>query len=302
MCLCAMAIFAADAEQLQPVLRVLFLGDNDHHRPEDRFKQLQPVLAGRRVKLDYTASLDDLSAAKLAGYDCLLIYANHTKISSGQEQALLDFVAAGGGLAAIHCASYCFLNSPKYIELVGAQFKSHSTGVFKETIVNAEHPVMKSRAPIQSWDETYVHTKHNTNRIVLAERRDATNAEPYTWVREHGQGRVFYTAWGHDQRTWSNAEFQGLVENGIRWASEKSPSRLKARAGLAPFEYMDAPAALPNYVAGAKWGTQAEPIRTMQKPLGSRGIHEASGDVSRFQGEPLRGGTGHRQTDLDGVG
>ena len=98
-----------------------------------------------------------------------------------------------------------------------------------------------SVSAIESWDETYVHTKHNTNRIVLAERRYAgTNsmtanldntaepgdAEPWTWVREHGKGRVFYTAWGHDQRTWSNTGFHALVENGIRWAAANSPNQL----------------------------------------------------------------------------
>ena len=29
----------------QPALRVLFLGDNGHHRPAERFKQLQPAMA-----------------------------------------------------------------------------------------------------------------------------------------------------------------------------------------------------------------------------------------------------------------
>jgi len=30
-------------------MRVLFLGDNGHNHPEDRFKQLQPVLAERGI-------------------------------------------------------------------------------------------------------------------------------------------------------------------------------------------------------------------------------------------------------------
>jgi putative membrane-bound dehydrogenase-like protein len=264
---CMLVSAAVRAAQPPSMLRVLFLGDNGHHKPAERYKQLQPVLSGRRIDLNYTESLDDLSPAKLAGYDCLFIYANQERISPAQEKALLDFVEGGGGLAVIHCGSYCFLNSPKYIELVGGQFKSHGTGVFKETIVDTNHPVMHGRSPIESWDETYVHTKHNTNRVVLAERRDAEHVEPYTWVRDFGKGRVFYTAWGHDQRTWSNPDFQALVESGIRWASEKTPSRLQPRAGLTPFEYMEAPDRLPNYVAGAKWGTQADPIRTMQKPL-----------------------------------
>jgi len=200
-------------------LRVLFLGDNAGHRPTNRFALMQPVLASRGIELTYTDKLSDLNPDTLGRYDALVIYANHTRISTEQEKALLDYVEGGHGFVPIHCASFCFLNSPKYIELVGGQFKSHGTGVFKETIVNGDHPLMKGITPIESWDESYVHTKHNTNRIVLAERRDEKGNEPYTWVRQVGKGRVFYTAWGHDQRTWSNPQFVALIENGVRWAA-----------------------------------------------------------------------------------
>ena len=161
--------FLASANIQANEIRVLFLGDNGHHRPADRFKQLQPVLREKQIDLVYTESLADLNSAKLAGFDALAIFANHTRIEPEQEKALLEFVENGGGLVALHCASFCFLNSDKYIELVGGQFKSHGTGVFKETIVNGDHPVMKGIESIESWDETYVHTRHNTKRTVLAE-------------------------------------------------------------------------------------------------------------------------------------
>ena len=199
-------------------LRVLFLGDNAGHRPTNRFALMQPALTSRGIELTYTDKLSDLNPDTLGRYDALVIYANHTRISPEQEKALLDYVEGGHGFVPIHCASFCFLNSPKYIELVGGQFKSHGTGVFKETIVNGDHPLMKGITPIESWDESYVHTKHNTNRIVLAERRDENGSEPYTWVRQAGKGRVFYTAWGHDQRTWSNPQFIALIDSGIHWA------------------------------------------------------------------------------------
>src|SRR5881394_2919592 len=48
---------------------------------------------------------------------------------------------------------------------------------------------------------------------------------------------------------------------------ENSPTQLKSRSGLKPFEYVESPAPLPNYTPNAQWGTQSEPIRTMQKPL-----------------------------------
>ena len=37
-------------------------------------------------------------------------------------------------------------------------------------------------------------------------------------MREHGKGRVFYTAFGHDARTWNVPGFQSLVERGTVWA------------------------------------------------------------------------------------
>jgi putative membrane-bound dehydrogenase-like protein len=209
----------------------------------------------------------DINPAKLAGYDALAIYANVTEISLEQEAAMLNFVAAGGGLVPIHCASFCFHNSPKYIELVGAQFHHHGTGVFKETIINHEHPVTRGLQPIESWDETYVHAKHNEDRTILSERHDKEGAEPWTWVRNHGKGRVFYTAWGHDQRTWSNAGFHALIANGIHWATANSHTVLKTVEGLASFEYMESPSPLPNYTPNARWGTQGQPITVMQKSL-----------------------------------
>ena len=45
-------------------------------------------------------------------------------------------------------------------------------------------------------------------------RRENGHDEPWTWVRTYGKGRVFYTAWGHDQRTWGNEGFQALLERG----------------------------------------------------------------------------------------
>ena len=250
-----------------PTLRVLFLGDNDIHQPRSRFEILRPVLADKGIEVVYTDDMRDINSAKLAGFDALLVYANITHIEAKAEAALLNFVDQGGGLVALHCASYCFHNSPKYIELVGAQFNRHGSGVFKETIVAPDHPVMKGLSAIESWDETYVHTKHNEKRTVLAERHDDEGKEPWTWVREHGKGRVFYTAWGHDERTWSNDGFQALVEGGIRWVSSDVPWRLKARTDLPEFEYMEAPAPMPNYTPNAQWGTEGEQITVMQKPL-----------------------------------
>ena len=41
---------------------------------------------------------------------------------------------------------------------------------------------------------------------------------PQTWARKQGQGRVFYTSFGHVHDVWANPFFESLVLGGIAWA------------------------------------------------------------------------------------
>ena len=306
-CIALLCLFNCFVQSAEPI-RLLFLGDSGHHRPGERFKQLQPVMKERGIELTYSDKVEDLTSETLGKYDGLVIYANTTRISAEQEQALLDYVAGGKGFIPLHCASYCFLNSPKYIELVGAQFQRHGTGTFRTILAEGEHPVMRGFGGFESWDETYVHTKHNEkDRTVLEYRQEGERREPWTWVRTHGKGRVFYTAWGHDQRTWGNPGFQNLVERGIRWAVGADPSvvpafvatQRNATEGVPASATTDGvsssaasafvagePAAptmtvkrtdvkpfdyveanVPFYPAGQRWGTVTNGQRKMQLPL-----------------------------------
>ena len=234
-------------------IQVLFLGDRGHHQPAARFAELAPVLARRGIELAYTEDVTHLSDAGLAPYDVLLVYANIDELDPAGERALLDFVARGKGLVALHCASYCFRNSEAWIELVGAQFQSHGTGTFHTTVVDHRHPITRGYLAFESWDETYVHTRHNPDRSVLEVRADERGTEPYTWTREAGAARVFYTAWGHDERTWTNEGFQDLVERGIRWVAGRSSASPLPEASFVP-------ARIPNYLAGADEARMQEPF------------------------------------------
>ncbi|HXX94667.1 MAG TPA: PVC-type heme-binding CxxCH protein, partial [Planctomycetota bacterium] len=240
-------------------LKVLFLGDRGHHKPADRARQLTEVLGERGIALTYSEDPEDLNSRTLSGYDALLLYANIDSITPEQEKALLGFVEEGKGFVPVHCASFCFRNSEKFIALVGAQFKSHGTGTFRTTLLRPEHPVMQGVPDFESWDETYVHTKHNEeNRTVLATRE----GEPWTWVRTQGKGRVFYTAWGHDERTWGNPGFQKLLEQGLRWASGRLETAERPK-DLKPFEYREAnvPFYSPPGRSGPKeWTTMQLPV------------------------------------------
>jgi putative membrane-bound dehydrogenase-like protein len=282
-------------------IKVLFLGDNGHHRPAERFRQIEPVLAERGIELTYTDRAEALNPKILHPYDGLLVYANFVTITPEQEKALLDFVERGKGFIPVHCASYCFLNSSKYIELVGAQFKSHGAGTFKTILAESSHPVLSGYKPFESWDETYIHHKHNDkDRIILEYRQEKQRREPWTWVRTQGKGRVFYTAWGHDERTWGHPGFQNLIERGIRWAVGGDPQAADAYAtgpkmtdiskDAPAFEYVDIGGKIPDYKQGAG-KTQS----LMQKPLSPADalkhvVHPVHFELQLFAAEDLLGG------------
>ncbi|MEM0926131.1 MAG: PVC-type heme-binding CxxCH protein, partial [Planctomycetota bacterium] len=264
-------------------LQLLFLGDQGGHQPRQRFEELEPFLSSRGIALRYTDDVRDLTLANLRDYDALAVYANIDEIEDQYADAILQYVAGGGGFVPIHCASFCFRNQPELVALIGAQFQRHGTGVFQARVSETEHPVTNGFLGFRSWDETYVHHLHeDEGRTVLMYRVDAAGREPWTWVKTFGNGRVFYTASGHDSRTWLNPGFQNLIERGIRWVCSDDPARAGDYVADQPFdppamkvslnrdasfEYMDVGPKIPNYTPSRQWGTQGNPNTLMQQPL-----------------------------------
>lgn len=300
----ALMAFPMLAAEPKP-LKLLFLGDKGHHKPEDRYRQLAAAMTARKIDVIYTDKADSLSAKTLNAYDGLIVYANIDNITPEQEAALLDYVAAGKGFIPLHCASFCFRNSKKYVELVGAQFQRHGTGTFRVGPAVKDHPITKGFDGFESWDETYTHTMHNEkDRIVLEYREEGKTKEPWTWVRTHGKGRVFYTAWGHDERTWGHAGFNNLLERGIRWACADDPASVPSFVDkpvmvgpsktVQPFEYVQ-DAKIPFYPPNQRSGIKNEPPRGMQKPLSPTESmkhyqHPADFELKLFASEPNFGG------------
>ena len=231
-----------------------------YHDSDRLAPMLKAALASQGFNFSYTTDLAALDAANLAKYDALLIYSNHRVIEPAQEKALLDFVANGKGLLALHSASFCFQNSAAYAGLLGGQFQRHGTGEFTAAVVNPSHPVVEGLQPFHVWDETYVHTKLSPDRTVLMERAEGAGREPWAWVRTQGKGRVFYTAYGHDERVWGHPAFHTLMRNAIRWAIGPDVAAGLAALAIAPLQYTDAPVPVPNY-------ERRNPAPRLQQPL-----------------------------------
>src|SRR5215210_936053 len=227
-------------------LEILFLGHKSKHHDSEKLADiLTKEYFKDGINITFTMNPNDLNEETLSKYDGLIVYANYDTISRSQEAALLNFVRSGKGFIPLHSASFCFRNSPEVVEMIGGQFKSHRYDSFPAVITQPDNPVMQGITSFVTKDETYVHDKISKNIQVLSERVEGSHREPYTWVRPYGEGRVFYTAYGHDEITFNNPGFLHLVKNGILWAVGD-----KARANLTAYKianpkYFDGP--VPNY-------------------------------------------------------
>lgn len=258
--------FNASAQKARRI-EILFLGDKGHHRPIERVPSIMSALGDKGVNFTYTDKLEDINLTNLNKYDALMIYANWDSIPPSIEKDMLAYVSSGKGILPIHCASYCFRNSSEYVKMVGGQFWRHTKDTIETQIVQDNHPIMQGLKPIRAYDETYLHSKLQDDNNILEVReikadqfkdKPNTKIEPYTWTRNYGKGRVFYTAWGHDENAWQNEGFHALILRGILWAVNDEARQAHAALKPVPFVYREAK--LPNY-------EKREGIQYRQDPL-----------------------------------
>lgn len=227
-------------------LEILFLGHKSKHHDSQMLADiLNKEYFKDGINITYSNDPNDMNESNLSNFDGLVLYANYDTITKTQEKALLNFVKGGKGFIPLHCGSYCFRNSDEVVEMIGGQFSSHKIDSFPAVIIKPAHPVMKGINTFTTKDETYVHTKISKNIEVLSERVEGDHHEPYTWVRPYGDGRVFYTAYGHDEITFNNPGFLNLVRNGILWAVGDKAKASLAAYHLAQPTYTNA--VIPNY-------------------------------------------------------
>lgn len=223
-CLLPLAARAADAPRR---LEILFLGDDRGHKPIERYRVLKQALGPQGFNLTFVEDLGKITRPNLELYDALIVYANHE--SDKVPEAILPWVKDGGALVALHSACGNFHPSKEWFDLVGGRFQSHEGHVFSPKTIDANHPITRDLPELKCWDETYIHRDLVQDKHLLQVRepmnKDEKEAQPWTWTRNEGKGRVFYTASGHDLRCWNEKPYQELVKRGILWSIGEDKAR-----------------------------------------------------------------------------
>lgn len=217
--------------------RILFLTHSAGFR-HDSIRTSIGVLEelGRRTgKFEVTATEDvsQLTAANLQRYDAVFFFTSgELPVTDRQKQDLLAFVRDGKGFGGAHSATDTFYGWPEYGELIGAYFDGHPwVHEARVEIEDPDFPGLREHAPgFQMVEEFYQFRAFSRDRVrVLMTLDPATidlrapgvnrqdNDFALAWCHKFGAGRVFYTALGHFDETWTDRRFMAMLEQALLW-------------------------------------------------------------------------------------
>ena len=172
--------------------------------------------------------------AKLAGYKVVIFLSTSGDILNDEQQdAFSKYIESGGGLAAVHAAVAGDVATeggwPWYGEALCAHFTNHSAIV--QATVQIEDRQDPSTAPLpERWvrtDEWYNFIRSPRGQARVQDSLDEKSYQggtmgkdhPVAWSRKLGNGRVWYTALGHTEESFTEPLFLKHLLGGIQLAA-----------------------------------------------------------------------------------
>ncbi|WP_411846891.1 ThuA domain-containing protein [Roseibacillus persicicus] len=192
----------------------------------------------------------DFRSERLQEFD-VVIFNNTTSydvtIGAEGQEALMDYLLAGGGIVGIHAASDSCRSWPEGVQIMGGIFNCHPwspKGTWAFKLESPEHPLNAAFGGKGFWhqDEIYLYRKgtfsRDLSRVLVSldmsheENRSSPKLYqqhidlieddgdyPVSWLHTHGKGRVFYTNFGHNASTFWDPEVLRQILGGIQYAA-----------------------------------------------------------------------------------
>lgn len=167
-----------------------------------------------------------LGAISMEDTDLVILYTCYGDYDLPEMAAenLAAFVAAGGGLLALHGATSSFRSSRAYHALIGATFVEHGPRHnFTVMPMQWSHPVTQDVGAFTVNDELYVQEYDFGGGMEIHMVAAYLNRiQPMVWTRVYGEGRICYIAMGHDRAVWEHPQIWQLTRNAIAWCASRS--------------------------------------------------------------------------------
>lgn len=238
---------AADVIQAKPVdwtkVRVLVYTKNGTGYVHDNIPASIEAIGDLAKEHGFSVDVSDAPAVfaedTLKKYNAL-VFSNTNNVvfdTDAQRVALMRYVQAGGGFAAIHSASGSERTWKWFAGLLGGRFSRHAPiQTFGVRILDRTHPsVAHLPARWERDDECYYLVRMNVNMRILAVNdlttiKDTKEAPatfgdvfPSVWYQEFDGGRQWYTSLGHRKEDYARPEFRRHLLGGIQSVVRAAP-------------------------------------------------------------------------------
>ena len=153
------------------------------------------------------------------------MYHQLDSMTDAEQKALLDAVAGGRKIVALHSCTAAFRfaqpHRDAYYRLMGGEFEKHPKQQnFPVQVADNRHPIMQDIDNFTIWDEFYFLKDIPSGRHILLTGTMNGENHPLAWTRKHGKGEVFYIALGHGIEAHTNPMYQKILANALVWALE----------------------------------------------------------------------------------
>jgi type 1 glutamine amidotransferase len=163
--------------------------------------------------------LDALLPDRIAPFKLVVFYWTLGEINDQQKRGLLNHIAQGNGYVTFHSGADSFRGDPEYRALVGGYFVTHPHyREYQVSVTQQESPITREISEFMITDEQYI-LDYDPRVTVLANALYQGRPMPVLWTKDWGQGRVFYSALGHDPKACQQEMFQQLLIRGALWAA-----------------------------------------------------------------------------------
>jgi uncharacterized protein len=210
-------------------------GGWEGHQPKEVAQIIKDQLQKHQFDVEMSDTLDAFAdGEKLKSLDLIVPVWTMGTITGEQEKPLLEAVKSGVGIAGCHggmCDS--FRNNTEYQWMTGGQWVAHpgNDGVeYTVEIRDPDHFITRGVPAVFTVksEQYYLHVDPAvrvlaTTRMVASIEGPHTNNGPVdmptVWTKYWGEGRVFYSALGHQADIVAQAEPLALMTRGLLWAA-----------------------------------------------------------------------------------
>lgn len=173
----------------------------------------------------------DFTKENLKNYDIVMFYTTGAlPIADADRDYFFKewLTAKGHGFIGFHSAADTYGDYQPYWDMVGGTFNGHPWNAGDTVTISVHEPENALMKPFGAsftiQDEIYQYKNWQPEKVRVLMSLDMSKCKPskkyhvpVAWVKNYGEGRVYFNNLGHNEATWADARYMESITTGVKW-------------------------------------------------------------------------------------